>query len=86
MDAITRWIDTVDPGAKVVPALMPAYSDSSWFRRAFPELVAYGFFPQRHQSLIETTSLMHNADERIDVRDVGYATDCYAALARDLLG
>lgn len=86
MDAIERWIETTDPGAKAVPALMPAYSDSSWFRRAFPELVAYGFFPQRHQSLIETTSLMHNADERIDVRDLGYAADCYAALARDLLG
>jgi acetylornithine deacetylase/succinyl-diaminopimelate desuccinylase-like protein len=86
MAAIQRWIDRNDPGAKAVPVLLPAYSDSSHFRAAFPDLTAYGFFPQKHQSLLETTSLMHNADERIDVRDLGYATNCYLELARDLLG
>jgi acetylornithine deacetylase/succinyl-diaminopimelate desuccinylase-like protein len=69
-----------------VPLLLPAYSDSSYFRAAFPDLTAYGFFPQKHQTLLETTSLMHNADERIDVRDLGYAANCYLELARDLLG
>jgi acetylornithine deacetylase/succinyl-diaminopimelate desuccinylase-like protein len=86
MAAIQRWIDRNDPGAKAVPVLLPAYSDSSHFRAAFPDLTAYGFFPQKHQSLLETTSLMHNADERIDLRDLGYATNCYLELARDLLG
>ena len=28
----------------------------------------------------------HNADERIDVRDLGYAAGFYANLARELLG
>jgi acetylornithine deacetylase/succinyl-diaminopimelate desuccinylase-like protein len=86
MASIQRWIDRVDPGAVAVPVLLPAYSDSSYFRAAFPDLTAYGFFPQRHQSLLESTSLMHNANERIDVRDLGFAADCYAALARELLG
>ena len=47
------------------------------FRRAFPDLVAYGFFPQRHQSLLEVAPLVHNADERIDVRDLGFATEFF---------
>jgi acetylornithine deacetylase/succinyl-diaminopimelate desuccinylase-like protein len=86
MEAIERWIEAHDPGAKAVPVLLPGYSDSSYFRAAFPDVIAYGFFPQRHQSLLESASLMHNADERIDVRDLGYAANFYAELARELLG
>ena len=29
---------------------------------------------------------MHNADERIDVRDLGFAARFYADIARELLG
>ena len=61
------------PGAEVVPVVLPAFTDSRWFRAAFPDCVAYGFFPQRHQSLYETWPLIHGADERIDVRDLGFA-------------
>ena len=86
MDAIKSWLGVHEPGAETVPVLLPGFSDSSWFRRAFPDLVAYGFFPHRHQSLLETAPLVHNADERIDVRDLGFATQFYADLARDLLG
>ena len=60
--------------------VLPAFTDSRWFRAAFPDCVAYGFFPQRHQTLYETWPLMHAADERIDVRDLGFA----AAFFHDL--
>jgi acetylornithine deacetylase/succinyl-diaminopimelate desuccinylase-like protein len=86
MDAIERWLAANDPGARAVPVLLPGYSDSSYFRAAFPDLIAYGFFPHRHQTLFESAPLVHNADERIDVRDLGYAASFYAALARELLG
>ncbi len=86
MSAIERWIEANDPGARAVPVLLPGYSDSSYFRAAFPDLIAYGFFPHRHQTLLETTPLMHNSNERIDVRDLGYAAGFYADLARELLG
>jgi acetylornithine deacetylase/succinyl-diaminopimelate desuccinylase-like protein len=86
MDAIDRWLDVNDPGAQTVPLLLPGYSDSSYFRAAFPDVIAYGFFPHKHQTLIETAPLMHNANECIDVRDLGYATQCYADLATELLG
>ena len=53
---------------------------------AFPDCVAYGFFPQRHQTLLDSAPLVHNADERIDLRDLGFAARCYADLAQALLG
>jgi acetylornithine deacetylase/succinyl-diaminopimelate desuccinylase-like protein len=86
MDAIGRWVQANDPGAAVVPLILPGFSDSRWFRDAFPECVAYGFFPQKHQTLLDCVPLVHSANERIDVRDLGFAASCYADLARELLG
>jgi acetylornithine deacetylase/succinyl-diaminopimelate desuccinylase-like protein len=85
MDAIRRWVKDNDPGAETHPVLLPGASDSRFFREAFPDCVGYGFFPQRHQTLLETAPLVHSADERIDVRDLGFATQCYVDLARELL-
>ncbi|HTU98220.1 MAG TPA: M20/M25/M40 family metallo-hydrolase [Solirubrobacteraceae bacterium] len=86
MSAIERWIAATDPGATALPVILPGFSDSRWFREAFPDCVAYGFFPQRHQPMLETAALMHNADERIDVRDLGFATGFYRDIIRELLG
>jgi acetylornithine deacetylase/succinyl-diaminopimelate desuccinylase-like protein len=86
MDAISRWVAANDPGAETVPVILPGFSDSRWFRDAFPDCVAYGFFPQRHMTLLEATPLVHGADERIDVRDLGFAAGFYADIARELLG
>jgi acetylornithine deacetylase/succinyl-diaminopimelate desuccinylase-like protein len=86
MEAIDRWIKSQDEGAETVPVILPGFSDSRWFREAFPECVAYGFFPQRHMNLLESAPLVHNADERIDVRDLGFAARFYADIARELLG
>ncbi|HXB65619.1 MAG TPA: M20/M25/M40 family metallo-hydrolase [Solirubrobacteraceae bacterium] len=86
MDAISAWVGEHDPGAEVVPVILPGFTDSRHFRSAFPGCVAYGFFPQRHQTLLESMPLMHAADERIDARDVAYATQFFADLARSVLG
>jgi acetylornithine deacetylase/succinyl-diaminopimelate desuccinylase-like protein len=86
MDAIGDWVRASDPGADVVPVILPGFSDSRWFRDAFPECVAYGFFPQKHQTLLDCMPLVHSANERIDVRDLGFAASCYADLAQELLG
>ena len=83
---LRRWLGEQDPGCRVVPFLLAGGSDSKWFRDAFPACVAYGFFPQRHMTHLETAPLMHNADERIDVRDLGFAARCYADCAVALLG
>ena len=70
MAAIDRWIEANDPDADTVPVILPGFSDSRWFREAFPDCVAYGFFPQRYMPLLEAAQLVHSADERIDVRDL----------------
>jgi acetylornithine deacetylase/succinyl-diaminopimelate desuccinylase-like protein len=86
MRAIDRWVKAQDPGAETVPVILPGFSDSRWFREAFPDCIAYGFFPQRHQTVLDAGPLVHNADERIDVRDLGFAAGFYADLAREILG
>jgi acetylornithine deacetylase/succinyl-diaminopimelate desuccinylase-like protein len=85
MDAIRDWIREAAPGAEVVPATLPAFTDSRWFRDAFPDCVAYGFFPHEHMTLYDTWPLVHGADERIDVRDLGFAARFFHELPRRLL-
>ncbi len=85
MDAIRDWVGESDPGAEAVPTVLPAFTDSRWWRHAFPDCVAYGFFPQRHQTLYDGWPLIHGADERIDVRDLGVAAGFYVHLAQRLL-
>lgn len=86
MDALCGWIAAHDPGAKTVPTILPGFTDSRHFRAAFPDCVAYGFFPQRRQSLLETQALIHAPDERIDVGDLAWAAQFYRDLALELLG
>jgi acetylornithine deacetylase/succinyl-diaminopimelate desuccinylase-like protein len=85
MDAIHDWLGEHDPGAEAVPTVLPAFTDSRWFREAFPDCTAYGFFPQRHQTLYDTWSLIHSSDERIDVRDLAFAASFFVDLPRRLL-
>jgi acetylornithine deacetylase/succinyl-diaminopimelate desuccinylase-like protein len=84
-DAIAAWIGEQEPEAHVVPVVLPAFTDSRTFRDAFPDCVAYGFFPQRHQSLYETWPLIHSANERIDVRDLAFAASFFHDLPERLL-
>lgn len=85
MDAIEGWLGKVDPGAAAVPTVLPAFTDSRWWRHAFPDCVAYGFFPQRHQTLYDTWPLIHGADERIDVRDLALAAGFFHDLPKVML-
>ena len=86
MDAIRGWVTAQEPDAEAVPTVLPAFTDSRWFRAAFPDCVAYGFFPHRHQTLYDTWPLVHSNDERIDLRDLAFATDFFTDLPRRLLG
>ncbi len=86
MTAIEDWVGEHDPGARVVPTILPGFTDSRAFRATFPEVVAYGFFPMRHMSLYDSAPLVHAADERIDVRDLAYATTFFRDVAQRLLG
>ncbi len=83
-----RWANgwrTWTPAAECLPTISTGYTDSQTFRAAFPECVAYGFFPHRHMPLTQLAALPHARNERIDVRDLALAVECYRSVARALL-
>jgi acetylornithine deacetylase/succinyl-diaminopimelate desuccinylase-like protein len=86
MDEIRAFLAREDPGSLLAPVVLPGFSDSRWFREAFPDCVAYGFFPRRQMDLFEAAPLIHGADERIPVKDLGFAAGFFATLAPRVLG
>jgi acetylornithine deacetylase/succinyl-diaminopimelate desuccinylase-like protein len=86
MEVIRRWVASVEPDARVVPTILQGFSDSRTFRHAFPDLVAYGFFPRRAMTLYEAAPLIHSADERIPVADLGAAADFFTYAAKEICG
>jgi acetylornithine deacetylase/succinyl-diaminopimelate desuccinylase-like protein len=85
MEWIRAFVEREDPGAQAVPVVLPGFSDSHWFRAAFPDCIAYGFFPQRAMDLFEAAPLVHGADERVPIEDLGLAASFYAELAQEAL-
>ncbi len=85
MDHIRGFVEREDPGAEVAPVVLPGFSDSHWWRKAFPDCVAYGFFPQKAMDIFDATPLIHGADERVPVADLGMASAFYAGLMEDVL-
>ena len=85
MESIRGFVEREDPGAAVAPIVFPGFSDSHWWRAAFPGCVAYGFFPQRTIDAVEQVSLMHAADEHIHVDDLGFAASFYSDLVVETL-
>jgi acetylornithine deacetylase/succinyl-diaminopimelate desuccinylase-like protein len=86
MDAIEEFIAREDPDAVVAPSGLTGFTDSRSFREAFPDCIAYGFMPARAFDLFEATPLIHGADERVPVADLGLAARFFAELAPKLLG
>jgi acetylornithine deacetylase/succinyl-diaminopimelate desuccinylase-like protein len=85
-DAIRDYVTSEDRNAELVPFVLSGFTDSHWFRKAFPGCIAYGFCPQRAMNLFDTTPLIHAPDERIAVEDLEFASRFFYALAPKLLG
>jgi acetylornithine deacetylase/succinyl-diaminopimelate desuccinylase-like protein len=84
-DLIRAWIAEQDPDALCLPTTLAGFTDSRAFREAFPECAAYGFFPHRFRTRLETDRLLHAANERIDVRDLEFATRFFRDVCERLL-
>jgi acetylornithine deacetylase/succinyl-diaminopimelate desuccinylase-like protein len=84
-DAIESWVAEIEPGAEVLPLVMPGFSDSHWFRKAFGATV-FGFCPQNTMTVAEATPLVHGADERVAVADVELMASFFHELPRRVLG
>jgi acetylornithine deacetylase/succinyl-diaminopimelate desuccinylase-like protein len=85
MEAIRSFVSEEDPGATITATALAGFSDSHWFRAAFPDCVAYGFFPQREMGLFEAMPLVHGANERIPVDDLALAARFYSQLVETTL-
>jgi acetylornithine deacetylase/succinyl-diaminopimelate desuccinylase-like protein len=86
MDAIRAWGAEHDPEAQIIPTILPGFTDSRSFRATFPDVIAYGFFPHKHMTLLETAPLVHSANERIDQRDLTHAATFFRDVTLRLLG
>jgi len=86
METIRAFVEREDPGATITATALAGFSDSRWFREAFPDAVVYGFFPQRSMDLFEGAPLVHGANERIPVEDLGLAARFFAEAIETTLG
>ena len=82
--AIEEFVSGEEPGAAVVPVVLPGFTDSHFLREAFGT-IAYGFFPARVMEPELASRLVHSADERIPVDDLELGTRFLLHLARTLL-
>ena len=68
-----------------MPIHSVGFTDSNWFRAAFPDVVAYNFAPFLVDDGEAVTPLFHNVDERINVRDLAFQSVFAYELVRELL-
>jgi acetylornithine deacetylase/succinyl-diaminopimelate desuccinylase-like protein len=80
---IASWVEATEPGAKLAPLCCAGFTDSHWLREAFGT-AAYGFFPMRTMEPEVAARLIHSADERTHVDDLGLGVDFLRAAARSL--
>ena len=82
---LREFVRREDPDADLLPLVLTGFTDSHWFRKTFPECVAYGFFPQRAMSRFDTLPLIHAPDERIALDDIALASRFFNELAPSVL-
>ena len=82
---IDSWVESIEPGARVAPLCCSGFTDSHWLREAFGT-VAYGFFPMRTMDPEVAARLIHSADERTHVDDLGLGVEFLRFAAQHLEG
>ena len=83
--AVTAVMERLVPGSRVVPIHSVGFTDSNWFRAAFPGVVAYNFAPFLVDDGEAVAPLFHNVDERISVRDLAFQSVFAYELVREML-
>ena len=81
--AVERFVEELEPGARLAPICVAGFTDSHWLREAFGT-VAYGFFPLRTMGVELAARLIHSADERIPVEDVELGVEFLRSVARSV--
>jgi acetylornithine deacetylase/succinyl-diaminopimelate desuccinylase-like protein len=83
-EALVSFIDGEEPGAALVPVLLPGFTDSHYLREAFGT-IAYGFFPMRAMDADQAALLVHSADERVPVDDLELGVRFLVHVAREMV-
>ena len=86
MAAIDGWIAANDPGAEHRAGDPARFSRLALVPRGVPRLRRLRVLPPAPPDVLEAAPLVHSADERIDVRDLGFATGFYRDIVGELLG
>ncbi|MBW3561210.1 MAG: M20/M25/M40 family metallo-hydrolase, partial [Actinobacteria bacterium] len=83
-DVLQRHAERLVPGARNVPALLPAATDSRFLRRLGATCYGYGLYSDRIP-FDEFTRMFHGENERIDQESLRLSTELWLAVAQDLL-
>ena len=83
-DALARFTEGLEPGARLAPMACPGFTDSHYLRTAYGT-TAYGYFPLRAMDSELATRLVHSANERIAVDDLELGVDMLRSVAKTLL-
>ena len=84
-EAIRTTLERHVPGAELANSHSVGFTDSNWFRAAYPDTVAYNFAPHLVERYDEVTPRYHNVDERILVRDLAFQALFAERVALELL-
>ena len=79
--ALERWVDGVEPGARLAPIVTAGFTDSHYVRTPPVAATVYGFFPLVAMDPQLAAALVHSADERIAVDDLELGVDLFRHLA-----
>ena len=77
---LERWVESIEPGARLAPIVTAGFTDSHYIRGAFGTTV-YGFFPLKAMDAQLAARLVHSADERIAVDDLELGVELFRHVA-----
>jgi acetylornithine deacetylase/succinyl-diaminopimelate desuccinylase-like protein len=83
-DALARFTEQLEPGARLAPMACPGFTDSHYLRTAYGT-TAYGYFPLKTMDTEVATKLVHSANERIAVDDLELGVNMLRTVAATVL-
>jgi acetylornithine deacetylase/succinyl-diaminopimelate desuccinylase-like protein len=85
-DIIKRQIEAREPGAAVIPYMIPGFTDAKYFTQMGARW--YGFSPVKIEkgSGIRFADMFHGHDERVPVAGLAWGTDLLDAVVREIGG
>lgn len=83
-DLMTRKLKQADPGARVLPWMIPGATDNKYYAKL--GMLCYGFAPVKLDPHIPFGSLYHSNDERMPVEGFHWGLRVYADVVLTFLG